>query len=135
MHGPLLTDYEFLRTRKITRFVKGTLIGLLQSFSSTSICRTGVQHIVAFTAIFSNSCTAHAQKRLFINFRCKFRHQRSIPQPRFPVRVQNFDDLATFSVNSFVFYILNVRHVFTSGLFDLLTCKVYRTRRPPRRKV
>jgi len=31
-----------------------------------------VEHIAAFTAIFSNNCTAHAQKRLFINFWCKF---------------------------------------------------------------
>ena len=28
-----------------------------------------VEHIVSFTAIFSNMCTAHAQKRLFIKFR------------------------------------------------------------------
>jgi len=28
------------------------------------------------------------------------------------------------------FYILNVRHISTSGLFDLLTLKVYHTRRP-----
>ena len=50
-------------------------------------------------AIFSNVCTAHAQKRLFMNFRCKFRHRRSIRRPRFPVRVQNFGDMATFSVD------------------------------------
>ena len=48
-----------------------------------------VEHIAAFTAIFSNIFTAHAQKRLFMNFRCKFRHRRSIRRPRFPVRVQN----------------------------------------------
>jgi len=58
-----------------------------------------VEHIVSFTAIFSNICTAHAQKRLFMNFRCKFRHHRSIRRPRFPVAVQNFDDLATLSVD------------------------------------
>ena len=44
-------------------------------------------------------CTAHAQKRLCMNFRCKFRHRRSIRWPRFPARVQNFVDLATFSVD------------------------------------
>ena len=80
-----------------------------------------VEHIVPFTAIFSNICTAHAQKRLFMNFRCKFRHRRSIRRPRFPVWVQNFGDLATFSVDFFAFYILNVRHISTSSLFDLLT--------------
>ena len=33
----------------------------------------------------------------------------------------------------FAFIILNVRHVYTSGLFDLLTLKLYHMRRPPRR--
>jgi len=62
--------------------------------------------LVAFTAIFSNICTAHVQKRLFMNFRCKCRHRRSIRRPRFPVRVQNFGDLATFSVDflHFIFW-------------------------------
>jgi len=63
-----------------------------------------VEHIVAFTAIFSNIFTAHAQKRLFINFRCKFRHRRSIHRPRFPIRAQNFGDLATFSVDFCILY-------------------------------
>jgi len=74
--------------------------------------------MIAFTAIFSNMCTAHAQKRLFMFFLCKFRQRHSIPRPQFPVRVQNFSDLATFSV--FAFYMLNVRHISTSGLFQLL---------------
>ena len=63
-----------------------------------------VEHLVAFTAIFSNICTAHAQKRLFMNFRCKCRHRRSIRRPRFPIRVQNFSDLATFSVDFCILY-------------------------------
>ena len=37
-----------------------------------------VEHLVAFAAIVSNIFTAHAQKRLFMHFRCKFRHRRSI---------------------------------------------------------
>jgi len=45
-----------------------------------------VEHIAAFTAIFSNICTAHTQKRLFMNFRCKFRHRRSIPDPDFLIQ-------------------------------------------------
>jgi len=53
---------------------------------------------------FSNICTAHEQKRLFMNFRCKFRHQRSIRRPRFPVRMPNFGDLATFSVDFCISY-------------------------------
>ena len=63
-----------------------------------------VDQFVAFTAIFSNVCTAHAQKRLFINFRCKFRHRRSIRRSQFPARVQNFSDLTTFSVDFCIFY-------------------------------
>ena len=39
-----------------------------------------------------------------MNFRCKFRHRRLIRRPRFPVRVQNFGDLATFSVDFCIFY-------------------------------
>ena len=49
-------------------------------------------------------CTAHAQQRLFMFFRCKFRQRRSIHRPRSPVRVQNFGDLATFSVDFCVSY-------------------------------
>jgi len=79
-----------------------------------------VERMAAFTAIFSYICTARAQKRLFVNFRCKFRHRRSIPRPRFPVRVQNFGDSVTFSVDFCILY-LNVRHISTSGLFDLLS--------------
>jgi len=67
-------------------------------------CTSEVEHIVAFTTIFSNICTAHAQKPLLMNFWCKFRHCRSIPRPRFPVRVQNFGDLAMFSVDFCILY-------------------------------
>ena len=52
-----------------------------------------------------------------MNFRCKFRHRRSIRRPRFSIRVQNFGDLASFPL-IFAFYMLNVRHISTSGLFD-----------------
>jgi len=63
-----------------------------------------VEHIVAFAAIFSNICTAHAQKRLFMNFRCEFRHHRSIRRPRFPISVQNFGDLESFYDNYCILY-------------------------------
>jgi len=58
----------------------------------------------AFTAIFSNICTAHVKKRYFMNFRCKLRRRRSIPRSRFPIRVQNFSDLATFSAVYCILY-------------------------------
>jgi len=67
-------------------------------------CTSKVEHTVAFTAIFSNICTAHAHKRLFMNFRCKIRRRCSIPLPRFHIRVQNFRDLATFSVDFCTLY-------------------------------
>ena len=63
-----------------------------------------VEHLVAFAAIVSNICTAHAQKRLFMHFWCKFRHRRSIRRPRFPIWVQNFGDLATFYVDFCIYY-------------------------------
>ena len=79
-----------------------------------------VEHTVAFTAIFNNICTAHAQKRLSMNFRCKFKHCHWIPRPQLPIWVQNVGDLATFSVDFFAFYMLNVLHISTSDLFDPL---------------
>jgi len=39
-----------------------------------------------------------------MNFWCKFRHCRSICRPRFPIWVQNFSDLATFSVDYCILY-------------------------------
>jgi len=91
-----------------------------------------VEHMAAFTAIFSNICTAHAQKRLFMNFRCKFRHRRSIRRIDFLLECK-ISAIWRRSPLIFALYILNVRHISTSGLFDLLTYKVYNTRRPPSR--
>ena len=88
--------------REITRSVKvalkcliaGVLVDVdLQYWTSK------VEHLVAFAATVSNICTAHAQRRLFMYFGCKFRHRRSIRRPRFPIRVQNFGYLAMFYVN------------------------------------
>ena len=58
-------------------------------------------HLRPFSATF---CTVHAHKRLFMNFRCKLGHRRSIPPPRFPVRVQNVGHLATFWVDFYILY-------------------------------
>jgi len=41
---------------------------------------------------------------IFMNSRCKYRQRRSIRRPRFPVRVQNFGDLATFFVDICILY-------------------------------
>jgi len=63
-----------------------------------------------------------------MHFRCRFRHRRSIRRPRFPIEVQNFGVWRRFTL-IFEFNILNVCRISTSGLFDLLTYKVYHTRR------
>jgi len=83
-----------------------------------SLC--AFEYLVAFTAIFSNICTAHAQKRLCMNFRCKCRHRRSIRRPRFPIRVQNVSDLATFSIDFFLHFIC-----WMSAIFLLPVCLTY----------
>ena len=90
--------------RDIRRCVKVALIAVVFVDVDLPYWTSKVEHLVAFAAIVSNTCTAHAQKRLFLNFRCKFRHHRSIPRPRFPVRVQNFGDLAMFSVDLCMLY-------------------------------
>jgi len=102
-----LLRHEFVHMREITRSMKVDLKRLIAVvFVDVDLpCWTSkVEHIVALTAIFSKICTAHVQKRLFMNFRCKFRHRRSICRPRFPIRVQNFGDLATFSVDICILY-------------------------------
>jgi len=132
--------------REITWSVKRVLNLLLQSFSWTSISpywTAKVENIVAFTVIFSNICTAHAQKRLFMNFRCKIRHRRSTRRARFPFRVQNFGDLATFSVDFYILYsecppyfyfrfvwlthLKSIPHASTPTLIIPTTFEVYRT--------
>ena len=99
------TVYEFLRMREITWSVKVALkylIAVVLVDVGIPYRTSKVEHIVSFAAIFSNICYAHTRKLLFMNFRCKLRHRRSISRPRFPVRVQNFSDLATFSVDFWI---------------------------------
>jgi len=80
------------------------LIALVFDDVDLPYCTSKAENIVAFTTIFSNICTAHAQKRLFMNFRFKFRYRRSIPRPRFPVTAQNVGYLAMFSVFFCILY-------------------------------
>ena len=93
--------------REITRSVKVALKCLIAVFLvdvDLPYWTSKVEHLVAFAAIVSNIGTARAQKRLFMNYR------RSIPRPRFPIRVQNFGDLATFSVDyCILYYIHNIK--------------------------
>jgi len=77
-----------------------------------------VEHSAAFklTAIFSNICTAHAQKRLFMNFRCELRHRRSFADPDLLLECKISAIWRCFPL-IFAFYMPNVRHISTSGLF------------------
>jgi len=84
---------------------------------------------------FHQHFTAHVQKRLFMNFRYKFGHRRSIRLPRFPIRVQNFRDLATFSVDFCILYAECQPYFYFRFVWpaDLESRPLYHTRRPPRR--
>jgi len=106
---------------EITRSVKVALkclIAVVLVDDDLTYWTSKVEHLVTFTAIFSNICTAHVQKRLFMNLRCKFRHCRSIRRPQFPIRVQNFSDLATFSVDVCIL-------CWMSAIFLLPVCLTY----------
>ena len=81
MHGPVLNDVwvsAHARNHVICLRCPKCPVAVVFVDVDLPYWTSKVEHIAAFTAIFSNICTAHAQKRLFINFRCKFRHRRSI---------------------------------------------------------
>ena len=64
-----------MRMREITRFVKVALkclIAVVLVDVDLPYWTSKVEHLIAFAANVSNICTAHAQKRLFMHFRCKF---------------------------------------------------------------
>ena len=66
--------------REITRSVKVALKCLFAVIlvDVDFVLDFKIDHLVTFAAIVSNICTVHAQKRLFMHFRCKFRHRRLI---------------------------------------------------------
>ena len=56
-----------------------------------------------------------------MNFRCKFRHHHSILRPQFSIRVQNFGDLVTYSIDFCILYsecppYFSIRFVWPSDL-------------------
>ena len=76
--------------REITRCVKVALkclIAVVLVDVDLPHRTSKLEHVVVFAAIISNICTAHAHKRLFMHFGCKFKHRRLIRRPRFPIRV------------------------------------------------
>ena len=107
MHGPVLKDVwvsAHARNHVMCWRCPKCLIAVVLVDVDLPYFTSKVEHIVFFTAIFSNVWTAHVQKRLFMNFRYKFRHLCSIRRPRFPVRVQNFGDLASFPIDFCILY-------------------------------
>ena len=78
-HTALLkTVDEFVRMREITRSVK-----------------VAIKCLIAVVLV---------EESVYLIERQKFRHRHSIRRLRFPVRVQNFSDLATFSVDFCILY-------------------------------
>jgi len=79
--------------REVTRSVKVALkclIAVVLVDVNWEYWMSKVEDLVAFPAIFSNISTAHAQKGLFMNFRCTFRHHRLLRRPRFPIKSAKF---------------------------------------------
>jgi len=60
-------------------------------------------------------------EKLFMNFRCKLRHHRSIPRPRFFWLECKISAIWRRLPLISAYYMLNARHISTSRLFDLLT--------------
>ena len=105
--------------REITRSVKVALkclIAVVLFDVDLPKWTSKFEHLVTFAEVFSNICTAHAQKRLFINLDTA-------------VRLADPDFLSECKISAIwrrfplivAFYMLNVRHISTFGLFDLLT--------------
>ena len=77
-----------------------------------------VEHIVAFAATVSNICTAHAQRRLFMYLGVNLDTAVRFADPDFLFECKISSIWRRFTL-IFAFNILNVRHISTSGLFDL----------------
>jgi len=84
--------------------------------------------LVAFVAAVSNICTARAQKRFLCTSGVDLDTAYRFADPDFPLKCKTWAIWQRFTL-IFEFNILNVCRISTSGLFDLLTYKVYHTRR------
>ena len=113
-----------MRIREITRSVKVALkclIAVVLVDVDLPYWISKVEHLIAFPATLSNICTAHAHKRLFMHFRYKFIDTAvRFADPDFLLRCKISAIRRCFTL-IFAFNILIVRHISTSGLFDLLT--------------
>jgi len=80
---------------------RGGLCYIVSLYTNTAARR--YKHLVTFAVIVSYICTAHAQKRLFMHFRCKFRHRSSIRGTFF--LNYNFNKYFQFVVKINIFHI------------------------------
>ena len=78
-------------------------------------------NLTAFRAIFSHIFTAHAQERPFMNFWLKFWHHHSLIPISLLYRARYISAIRGRFLLIFALDKLNVRHISTSGLVDLLT--------------
>jgi len=119
--------------REITRSVKVALkclIAVVLVNVDLPYWTSNVYPLVAFAAVVSMHrngylCTSGVVHLKYINLDTAVR----FADPDFLLGCKISTIWRRFSL-IFAFNILNVRHISTSGLFDLLTQKVYHTRRP-----
>ena len=91
-----------MRISEITRSVKVALKCLIAVFLvdvDLPYWTSKVEHLVAFQATVSNICTAHTQNGYLCTSGVNLDTTIRFADPRFPIRVQNFGDLATLYVN------------------------------------
>ena len=108
--------------REITRSVKVALkclIAVVLVDVDLPYWTSKVEHLVAFAAIDSNICTTHAKKRYLCISGVNLDTVR-FADPDFLLECKISAIWRRFPL-IFAFYILNVRHISTSGLFDLLS--------------
>ena len=119
----MLKTYEFLRMREITRSVKVALkcpIAIVLADIDVPYWTSNVEHIVAFAAILATFVLRMRRngnlRTSGVNLDTTVRYA----DPDFQLVCQMSAIWRHFPL-IIAFYILNVRHISTSGFFDLLT--------------
>ena len=109
--------------REITRSVKVALkcfIAVVLVDVDLPYWTSKVEHLVAFQATVSNICTAHAQNGYLCTSGVNLDTAVRFADPDFLLGCKISAIRCCFTL-IFAFNILIVRHISTSGLFDLLT--------------
>jgi len=102
------------------RLIRCSLIALVLVDVDLPYWTSKVEHLVAFAAIVSNICTAHAQNGYLCTSGVNLDTAVRFADPDFLLECKISAISLRFTL-IFTFNILNVRHISTSGLFDLLT--------------